>query len=143
MEDGAPPGVIPDKTELLPEAPVPAPASSARTPDLAQVAGTCAESGDKSEPITDETDKGVNTGNKSEAITDAKGVPITAVGFSFEKFFKGHGWFKGKVVEIRPGAAGGHDRRCEYEDGDMEDLSLQQLRSLHHLAQKKKNQQGV
>ena len=80
--------------------------------------------------------KTVNTGDGSGPVTDAKGVPITAVGYSFEKNFKGYGWFKGKVVEILPGAAGGKDRRCEYEDGDMEDLSLQQLRSLQKAATK-------
>ena len=76
-------------------------------------------------------------------ITDDKGIPITSVGHSFEKLFNGHGWFKGKVVQIRPGAVGGKNRRCEYEDGDMEDLSLHQLRSLYHATQKKMtNQQG-
>ena len=80
--------------------------------------------------------KTVNTGDGSGPVTDAKGVPITAVGYSFEKNFKGYGWFKGKVVEILPGAAGGKDRRCEYEDGDMEDLSLHQLRSLQKAATK-------
>ena len=84
----------------------------------------------------DEDGVSVNTGDGSGPVTDAKGVPITAVGFSFEKNFKGHGWFKGKVVEILSGAAGGKDRRCEYEDGDMEDLSLQQLRSLQKAATK-------
>ena len=80
--------------------------------------------------------KTVNTGDGSGPVTDAKGVPITAVGYSFEKNFKGYGWFKGKVVEILSGAAGGKDRRCEYEDGDMEDLSLHQLRSLQKAATK-------
>ena len=84
----------------------------------------------------DEDGVSVNTGDGSGPVTDAKGVPITAVGYSFEKNFKGYGWFKGKVVEILPGAAGGKDRRCEYEDGDMEDLSLHQLRSLQKAATK-------
>ena len=73
-------------------------------------------------------------------ITDDKGIPITSVGHSFEKLFNGHGWFKGKVVAIRPGAVGGKDRRCKYEDGDVEDLSLSQLHYLYHAAQKKKRQ---
>ena len=163
-----------DETELLPEAPAPAPASSARTPDPAQVAGPSADTDDKS---TNGTPPGVipettemlaeapapllpassardpapaqvvgtnfNSGDKSEPITDEKGVPITSVGYSFEKLFKGHGWFKGKVMEIRQGAMGGKDRRCKYEDGDMEDLSLQQLRKLYHAAQKNQGKGGA
>lgn len=73
-------------------------------------------------------------------ITDGKGVLITSVGYAFEKYFVGHGWFKGTVVEIRPGAANDKNRRCKYEDGDVEDLSLSQLHHLYHQAQKKKQQ---
>ena len=165
--NGTSPGVIPEATEMLAEALAPwLPASSARGPAPAQVAGTIVDTGDISEPVTEEielmaevpapaspassvsasapdADKNVNTGDGYGPITDGKGVSITSVGYSFEKRFKGHGWFKGKVVEIRPGAAGGKDRRCEYEDGDKEDLSLHQLRSLYHAMQKKMtNQQG-
>mmetsp|Transcript_5338 Transcript_5338/g.12757 ORF Transcript_5338/g.12757 Transcript_5338/m.12757 type:complete len:739 (+) Transcript_5338:260-2476(+) len=162
--NGTSPGVIPEATEMLAEALAPwLPASSARGPAPAQVAGTIVDTGDISEPVTEEIElmaevpapaspessvsasapDAVKNGDGSGPIIDGKGVPITAVGYSFEKRFKGHGWFKGKVVEIRPGAAGGKDRRCEYEDGDMEDLSLHQLRSLYHAMQKKMtNQQG-
>jgi hypothetical protein len=127
-KNGAPIGVITEETELVAEAPAPAlSAPLAPAPAPAPVA----------------TSTSVNTGEKSEPITDAMGVPITSVGYSFEKHFNGHGWFKGKVVKIRPGAMGGKDRRCEYEDGDVEDLSLRQLRSLHDATQrKKKNEQG-
>jgi len=57
-------------------------------------------------------------------------IRIGAVGYEFRKHFKGHGVFVGRVVEIRPGAMGGKDRRCQYEDGDVEDLSLSQLHKL-------------
>ena len=165
--NGTSPGVIPEATKMMAGALAPLlPASSARGPAPAQVAGTIVDTGDICEPVTEEiefmaevpapaspassvsasapeADKGVSTGDGSGPITDGKGVPVTSVGYSFEKRFKGHGWFKGKVVEIRPGAVGGKDRRCEYEDGDMEDLSLHQLRSLYHATQKKMtNQQG-
>ena len=162
--NGTPPGVTPEATEMLAEALAPwLPASSARGPAPAQVAGTIVDTGDISEPVTEEIElmaevpapaspaslalapapEADKNGDGFGPITDGKGVPITSVGYSFEKRFKGHGWFKGKVVEIRPGAAGGKDRRCEYEDGDMEDLSLHQLRSLYHATQKKMtNQQG-
>ena len=84
--------------------------------------------------------QGGGGGERSGSITDDKGTPITSVGYYFEKHFNGHGWFKGKVVAIRPGAVGGKDRRCKYEDGDVEDLSLSQLHKLHHAAQKKRQQ---
>jgi len=54
---------------------------------------------------------------------------IGEVGYEFRKQFD-EGWFTGKVVKIRPGAAHGKDRRCLYEDGDTEDLSLAELRTL-------------
>ena len=78
----------------------------------------------------------------ADPITDGKGVLITSVGYTFEKYFVGHGWFKGTVVEIRLGAAHEKNRRCKYEDGDVEDLSMSQLHYLYHQAQKKKKQQG-
>ena len=76
-------------------------------------------------------------------FTDSKGVLITSVGYTFEKYFVGHGWFKGTVVEIRPGAANDKNRRCKCEDGDVEDLSMSQLHHLYHQAQKRKQQGKV
>ena len=138
-------GVVADETELLAEAPALAP-PAVSAPASAPEAGTNVNTANGTSPgiIIDETELLAEApAHGSGPITDGKGVSITSVGYSFEKRFKGHGWFKGKVVEIRPGAAGGKDRRCEYEDGDMEDLSLHQLRSLYHATQKKmKNQQG-
>ena len=51
------------------------------------------------------------------------------VGYKFRKEFDG-GWFTGTVVRIRPSAGGGKDRRCVYDDGDGEDLSLIELQTL-------------
>ena len=45
------------------------------------------------------------------AVNDAP--QIGEVGYEFRKLFN-EGWFKGKVVKIRPGAAGGRDRRVVY-----------------------------
>lgn len=49
------------------------------------------------------------------------------IGYTFTKYFPGHGNFEGTVVEIRDGADGGRDRRCRYKDGDVEDLSIDDL----------------
>ena len=38
-----------------------------------------------------------------------------------------------EVVKIRPGAVKGKDRRCRYTDGDEEDLSMHELRTLAKL----------
>ena len=55
------------------------------------------------------------------------------IGFTFTKYFPGHGNFEGTVVEIRDGAEDGRDRRCRYKDGDVEDLSLDDLIQLNDL----------
>ena len=55
---------------------------------------------------------------------------VGEVGYIFHKHFPGHGWFEGKVIVIRPGAKGGKDRRCQYEDGDVEDCTLAHLKGL-------------
>ncbi|KAL3771290.1 hypothetical protein ACHAWO_005947 [Cyclotella atomus] len=57
---------------------------------------------------------------------------IGFVGYKFRKLFDA-GWFDGKVIEIRPLAQGGKDRRVVYTDGDMEDLSVDDLRDLAKL----------
>eukprot|EP00985_Skeletonema_marinoi_P012219 scaffold5861_cov127-Skeletonema_marinoi.AAC.1 len=61
-----------------------------------------------------------------------KEVSLGDVGYTFRKKFN-EGWFTGKVVKIRPGAAHDKDRRCLYEDGDEEDLSLDELKILASL----------
>lgn len=56
-------------------------------------------------------------------------VAIGDVGYEFRKRFDA-GWFTGKVTKIRPGAQYNKDRRIVYEDGDEEDLSLEELKIL-------------
>jgi hypothetical protein len=54
---------------------------------------------------------------------------VEAVGYMIRKEFSS-GWFRGIVGHIRKNAAGGKTWRVYYVDGDMEDLSLTQLKSL-------------
>jgi hypothetical protein len=71
-----------------------------------------------------------------------KEVNIGDVGYEFRKRFDA-GWFTGKVTKIRPGAQYDKDRRCVYEDGDEEDLSLEELKILakwDRIDQKRKKQ---
>ena len=75
---------------------------------------------------------GLSDGVKSKGVrgeSTIKEVPIGSVGYIFRKKFA-EGWFTGKVVEIISGAELGKDRRCLYEDGDAEDLSLEELEML-------------
>ena len=53
-------------------------------------------------------------------------INIGDVGYRFLKEFDS-GWYNGTVIEILPDAIGGWDRRCVYEDGDCEDLALNEL----------------
>ena len=53
------------------------------------------------------------------------------IGFNFIKKVKGFGFYQGVVIEIKRDAKNKKDRRVLYTDGDMEDLSLKQLSSLH------------
>ena len=99
-------------------------------------------------------------GNKDETKSDkaerkAAEPVIGCVGYKFRKLFD-VGWFEGKVIEIRPLAGkmhgvlvffsyrvgisyhslfleGGKDRRVIYTDGDMEDLSVDDLEKLAKL----------
>ena len=54
------------------------------------------------------------------------------VGHFFRKTFL-DGIFIGRITEIRVGAKGGRDRRCRYEDGDAEDLSVRELKEHERL----------
>jgi hypothetical protein len=54
------------------------------------------------------------------------------MGYTFRKEFHS-GWFTGTVKQIRPLAKGDKDRRCVYDDGDSEDLSLIELQTLAKL----------
>jgi hypothetical protein len=67
---------------------------------------------------------------------------IGEVGYKFRKQFGTMGWFTGTVVEIIPNAELGYDRRCVYtEDGDVEDLRIEDLVELAKLddSQSQKN----
>ena len=70
---------------------------------------------------------------KKKAVTrkaaKAKKPAVGDIGYKFRKQFD-DGWYSGEVIELRPGAAKGKNRRCLYEDGDSEDLSLAELRRM-------------
>jgi hypothetical protein len=60
-------------------------------------------------------------------------VEIGDVGYEFRKQFDS-GWYTGKVTEILLTVVGNtSDRRCVYNDGDVEDLSLEELQRLAKL----------
>ena len=65
------------------------------------------------------------TSKSTQQATNPK-INIGDVGYRFLKEFDS-GWYNGTVVEILPHAIGGWDRRCIYEDGDCEDLTLNAL----------------
>jgi hypothetical protein len=70
---------------------------------------------------------------------------VEAVGYMIRKEFSS-GWFRGIVGHIWKNAAGGKTRRVYYEDGDIEDLSLMQLKSLPpntHTTQREPPPRGV
>ena len=62
-------------------------------------------------------------------------VKVGDIGYRFEKNFKGFGIFEGCVIDIKTHAENNKNRRCLYTDGDSEDLSLIQLRSLKYYLQ--------
>lgn len=70
-------------------------------------------------------------GSKQDA-NDEPNIEIGEVGYTFRKQFDA-GWCDGKVIEIKPLTTDGHDRRVLYTDGDMEDLSLENLKELAKL----------
>jgi hypothetical protein len=65
------------------------------------------------------------TSKSTQQATNPK-INVGDVGYRFLKEFDS-GWYNGTVVEILPDAIGGWDRRCVYEDGDCEDLALNEL----------------
>mmetsp|Transcript_23318 Transcript_23318/g.35738 ORF Transcript_23318/g.35738 Transcript_23318/m.35738 type:complete len:377 (+) Transcript_23318:121-1251(+) len=58
-------------------------------------------------------------------------IEIGDVGYEFQKQFDA-GWYTGKVTQIIP-VGNEKDRRCVYNDGDIEDLSLEELHRLAKL----------
>ena len=83
----------------------------------------------------------IQSGKKKESISNLKiripinPIKIGAIGYKFKKYFKGHGWFEGRVSEINIGAKEKKDRRVIYSDGDVEDVSIKQLKSLKRVTQ--------
>eukprot|EP00985_Skeletonema_marinoi_P011876 scaffold5632_cov146-Skeletonema_marinoi.AAC.6 len=89
---------------------------------------------------------GVNVADAVNVTSYGKNVGIGQVGYTFRKQFHS-GWYIGKVAAIIP--HGGNyttittaasatattvkDRRCVYNDGDEEDLSLEELKHLAEL----------
>ena len=74
------------------------------------------------------------TSKSTQQATNPK-IKIGDVGYQFLKEFDS-GWYNGTVVEILPDAIGGWARRCIYEDGDCEDLTLNELIKLPHYIHK-------
>ena len=84
----------------------------------------------------DDRGNGIKIKNRDHDEERHPAVAIGEVGYIFWKQFD-VGWYKGEVIEIRPGAAKGKDRRCRYTDGDKEDLSVPELRTLAKLLDRK------
>ena len=84
----------------------------------------------------DDRGNGIKIKNRDHDEERHPAVAIGEVGYIFWKQFD-VGWYKGEVIEIRPGAAKGKDRRCQYTDGDKEDLSVPELRTLAKLLDRK------
>ena len=80
-------------------------------------------------------------GEKKESISNLKiripihPLKIGVIGYKFKKYFKGHGWFEGRVSKINIGTKEKKDRRVIYSDGDVEDISIKQLKSLKRVTQ--------
>ena len=86
----------------------------------------------KMKPKEKKTEKRTKA-NDSCATTRKKfRVKSHPVGHFFRKTFL-DGIFIGRITEIRVGAKGGRDRRCRYEDGDAEDLSVRELKEHERL----------
>ena len=66
---------------------------------------------------------------QSRTKSKKKHVRLGDVGYVFKKRFD-TGWFTGEVKQIRLGAKNGKTRRVRYTDGDIEDLSVQELHNL-------------
>ena len=56
-------------------------------------------------------------------------VPLGDIGYIFHKEFGTQGWFTGTVIKIMEDG----DRQCVYNDGDVEDLDLNELIQLAKL----------
>jgi hypothetical protein len=77
-----------------------------------------------------------NNNNREDSLNnnnenDDTAVQIGDVGYEFRKQFDA-GWYTGKVTEIIF-VGNAKNRRCHYNDGDVEDLSLDELKRLAKL----------
>jgi len=70
--------------------------------------------------------------NNNQDSTNNNNIEIGDVGYEFQKQFDA-GWYTGKVTQIVPVGNNEKDRRCVYNDGDIEDLSLEELHRLAKL----------
>ncbi|KAK1738265.1 putative Mediator complex subunit 21 [Skeletonema marinoi] len=82
-----------------------------------------------SSSISNNDDATSNHNNQDS--TNNNSIEIGDVGYEFQKQFDA-GWFTGKVTQIVP-VGNEKDRRCVYNDGDIEDLSLEELHRLAKL----------
>ena len=84
------------------------------------------------------------TGSSSSSSSNKEQMMIGQIGYTFRKQFHS-GWYIGNVTEILPlppqqqhpatnnTTTAAKDRRCVYNDGDVEDLSLEELKKLAEL----------
>lgn len=82
-----------------------------------------------------------NNNNQDSNNSNNDNIEIGDVGYEFQKLFDA-GWFTGKVTEIIP-VGNSKDRRCVYNDGDVEDLSLEELQRLAKLDPKNKQKPKI
>jgi len=87
-----------------------------------------------SRSISNNDDATSNHNNQDDSTnnnSNNNNIEIGDVGYEFQKQFDA-GWFTGKVTQIVP-VGNEKDRRCVYNDGDIEDLSLEELHRLAKL----------
>lgn len=100
------------------------------------------EDGSSSSKSNDDgTQNNNNNQDDSNNSNNDKNIEIGDVGYEFQKLFDA-GWFTGKVTEIIPNG-NSKDRRCVYNDGDVEDLSLEELQRLAKLDPKNKSKPKI
>jgi len=88
----------------------------------------------KVEEVSSSNNDATSNNNNNQDSTNNNNnnnIEIGDVGYEFQKQFDA-GWFTGKVTQIVP-VGNEKDRRCVYNDGDIEDLSLEELHRLAKL----------
>ena len=89
------------------------------------------KNGEGEDGSNSKTNDATKNDNQNSTNSNDNNIEIGDVGYQFQKQFDA-GWFTGKVTEIIP-VGNGKDRRCVYNDGDIEDLSLEELQRLAKL----------